>query len=394
VNIINIIIWLLASTLISCYPDNKQGSTEATNSTHPIKTQEEDENKLPVVRVMITSDDSPNKFMFSDHYTMKYFREKYGNYKKNHIIIKPQYTAQFDSDFKDAIVHPSNVKNIQENILNIAKKYAPERMVIYLAAHGARNGSLCYDNSNICSFTNQHMLEIINSLDELNKNRLSDRLKQLLIIPLSCYHQAFAVKLFDSLNKNAYKSFAVIMPHLRALTTEKCGLHMSVNHFLFMQQIYFAEYQKFAFKNWASKDNRVSRLLNITTLEDFISIANEVLQNNVIKAEKRETEITSFAKNHEDAVVNLEAFELSPIFLYDNHPNNNDIPGLPIIGGEFTASARAIAHHLIDNSQLEAAILKIASGNNSYDKNSSAYDTQRSWKTDERFRIYIETMRP
>lgn len=367
---------------------SKNNPPQEINKNPPKKDPEkktQEENKI--IRIFIAGDDANTLMLGGLANRMKVLHDKFKDAEKNHIIVSTANEPQLKVDAHDAIIHQAEEGEVANKILEITRKYSPERIVIFVIAHGALNGNICYADKNSCTLSGSKIASIIRELDKTNNKIANKPLKQLLIVPQSCFNNALAQTLFTELRTGPFMSFPVIMPHMSKLGKNLCGTaDKSVNDALLWNKLLLWEYSNYQFKNWINAQNRINRIFDIKTLEQFVAIANEAIKNN-FSAVKARGEISSFSADAKQAEINLQEFEMSlqelRIITLDDPPNQT------IIAGHYDSTPQNVVHNLIDIPKIESAVLAIEANNVRYVQGTPAYNTVKKWPIGTDFTIYL-----
>lgn len=368
--------------IISCAPDASLGQEQQTSGSN-VQSPILPEQPLDFVRVIVAGDDMSLNVSGFDR-RLKYFFDTYNNRDTKHVIVHPSVHNQLGVDEAHGIIHQREEATINETIVGIANKHAPKRMVLFLATHGAAGGgALCYRSKNACSYTGQSLHAMVKALDEANQRKNPHhQLKQLLIVPLSCYNKALAEILFSELNKGEFKSFAITMTHMLHHGPEESLAGISASEALFHGGFDIREYVANQFSTWVSNNNRVDRLLSLTRLEEYVALANEVMVNNVEDiGHQQQARLSWFARNQQDADIKLDDFQLNMKHLSLSMDDSYLPPGQVAVGGVYRTSPQGIAHALVPPAKLRGRISWLHSSvdNITYDRKALNFQTERDW---------------
>lgn len=388
-NVLKLLIGLISmGYIVSCAPDAPMGA-EQQKSSGPIIPEQ----PLDFVRVIVAGDDISLNVSGFDR-RLKYFFDTYKNRDASHVIVHPAVHSQLGIDEAHGIIHEREEAYINDTIVDIANKHGPKRMVLFLATHGAAaGGSLCYKSQQACSYTGQSLHAMVKALDEANQRKNPQhQLKQLLIVPLSCYNKALAEILFSELNKGEFKSFAITMTHMLHHGPEKSLAGISASEALFRGGFYISEFAANQFNTWVSSSNRVDRLLTLTKLDEYMVLANEVMVNNVEDiGHQQQARLSWFARNQQDADIKLDDFQLSMKHITFTRTITDAPPGYVPVGGVYRTSPRGIAHALVTPAKLRGRISWLHSSvdNITYDRKALNFQTERDWPEENQFTIHF-----
>lgn len=365
----------LPSSILFTYLNAKNTVSGAKNANTP-----------KIVRVIVVGDNAEILIGGAGE-RMKFFHEKYGNPLKNHIIVSPSNIGQLHVSSKDGVVHRANENGIKGKIGEIIRNYSPERLVLFLATHGGSNGNLCYEGTASCDFSASKMVDIINDIEFMNKDKEpSGRVKQLLIVPLSCHNNLFAQEMHKILDQLPAKNFVIVMSHLKKDVAGKCSMGLSVSEALLLGHISFNIWKPHQFTKWVKSEDRINKIFSLKNLDEFIILANDILGRNIKKvgSEQHETWWSLPPKY----IINLKEFELSPQILL----NSFGVSPIKVDEGanEYSASPREIVSAIIGIPELENAVISVADlKNNIYKKDSPEYNKKITWAIDESFTVLI-----
>lgn len=344
-------------------------------------------NTPKIIRVMIVGDNA-DILLGGAGERMKFFHEKYGNPLKNHLIVSPSNIGQLHVSPKDGVVHRANEDGIKGKISEIIKNYSPEKLVLFVATHAESNGNLCYEGTASCDFSASKMVDVINDIESMNKDKESaERVKQLLIIPLSCHNNLLAQEMHNILAQLPAKDFVIVMSHLKKDVAAKCLMGLSVSEALLLGHIPFNTRKPHQFTKWVKSENRIDRIFSLKNLDEFINLANDILGRNVKEVGSEQHEMWwSLPPNYP---INLKEFELSAQILLQTSgysPIKVDEEKT-----EYSASPHEIVSALIGVPELENAVISMAdSKGNIYRKNSPEYNRKITWAIDELFSVLID----
>lgn len=156
------------------------------------------------------------------------------------------------------IKHYISANKLSEEMSKVIAEINVSRLIITILTHGAPSGNWCYENQRSCNLTEDSLIE---SLKKANQN--SRVLKQVLIIPVTCYSKIIMDR-FD--NKTRNETFQFDLAYLKQADTSVSAT-FSAAYNLILNHIN-------PFKKMEESD--IETFLSLETVNDFLNFNNGV----------------------------------------------------------------------------------------------------------------------
>lgn len=301
--------------LIDC-TDSADGK-DALTSSQTSNGQSSNSNPDALSKVMRIYIGGPNIGIPTKDDFAEYVRD-FSNPTLNHVFYHPNNRANFtDLEAAQAITHEVAENALLTEIAKPVAEHQPNRLVIFLQTHGqAGNGNLCFTSGISCTVNAQTIYDVLKNLDQENLTRSADKqIKQILIVPGSCYNKPLSEGIMQLLNAGNATSFSVAIMHMTQVLEADCP---GVGQSLFSRELHFTQKD---FKVWAQSDNHEKQLFDMKTLEELVSVANSIYNTKPIKV--------TYYKGNGVIDNNIDHFELRPIRMVVNTFPFNQYNTLP-----------------------------------------------------------------
>lgn len=170
-------------------------------------------------------------------------------------------------DASNAHHHEVQESDLAEQIGKVVHERKPTKLVLHLAAHGARHsGNICYTSRYTCTLDKNKIWEIFEKLAPTTE------IDGVLLVPNSCFNGNLAHGLLD-LAKTKALPFPVHIVHSKVSDCEATDWEMP--NLIGLQEIRFvSELNNQGFFSWVAKETRLQSLENIATLSQWLSLYN------------------------------------------------------------------------------------------------------------------------
>lgn len=174
-----------------------------------------------------------------------------------HLFFDPSLRSRAED--VSGIKHPVEKGDLSAKMIDVVKNARATRLLIFIATHGASSGNFCYEHKNSCGLTEDFLVDTLNKIP-------ATTLKQVLIIPSSCFNKPIMDRFFA---KTTTRKWPFSLSYLAQRYDHPSGTQSPADTLIENLLIPFE----------SLGEDEIDRSLKITTIKEILDFNNALVEH-------------------------------------------------------------------------------------------------------------------